>query len=484
MPKNARIPQVDRSNKRLLALRGLLAELADGRCPGENDYEARSNAAMSVMADVLWLDEQLRLEADCSTDAVIEVDGEPYRRLNQASSRVYHGTWGAHDVREPLYRRVGVRNGPTIKPLEGRIGIVGRSLLPDLARKAGGLMASMTSREVELSLERLGFRPPSRAVLEEHVIDLFGEMTTRARSLEEHCRNKEELDFELGVISCGLDRFATRMDERLPDGEQRDEKIRRRRPADQYQRTPPEPHEVKWRMAWAGNVTLYDKAGQPRWTFRYGTSADDDVGKLIARMVDEIVRLIEQTEGVTVCCIQDGAADLEPLRRELDERLPKSTARCDLVDFHHAISYLDATVSVNADDDHCDMRGWYRVKLLTDERGASDIVTHLRRRRDHLDVMADHAELAAVDAALSYFEKRRPRMGYAAARAANQPVGSGATESTCGLFQLRVKHPGSHWSSTGLRAVLTARALELSGRWERAFDAYKETLRTEVRAAA
>jgi hypothetical protein len=27
---------------------------------------------------------------------------------------------GNHDIKEPLYRKVGVRNGPTIKPIESK----------------------------------------------------------------------------------------------------------------------------------------------------------------------------------------------------------------------------------------------------------------------------------------------------------------------------------------------------------------------------
>ena len=74
-------------------------------------------------------------------------------------------------------------------------------------------------------------------------------------------------------------------------------------------------------------------------------------------------------------------------------------------------------------------------------------------------------------------------MKYAEARTSNLAIGSGATESTCGLFQLRVKHPGSHWKPVGLRSIMTARALQLSDRWPAAFRHYQTELRAEVLAA-
>jgi hypothetical protein len=480
---NARIPQIDISDNSLLALADGLGELAEKRCSSPDDFETFSRSAMEVIADAMWIVEHRKLEAACTTDEVIEVGGEPYRKLSQPSSRIYSGLWGAHLINEPLYRRLDVHNGPTLKPLDLRLGVIEHSMLPNLARIAGDLMTTLTSRQTEQKLQRLGFRPPSRAVLEKRVGQMYEDMAVGARELEDHCRETEQLDFEPVAISCGLDRFNVRMDEVLPEGPLRTEKLKKRRPAEEYQRTPPEPHVTAWRLAWAGNVTLYDSDGNARKTFRYGTSADDDVTKLVARMVDDILAITTTSEGVSVCCIQDGAADLAPLRRELDQRLSPDTQRRDLVDFHHAIAYLDAIVSAKEDGDPDNMAGWYRLKLLLDDGGASQIVEHLRRERDQHRDAGNEGVIAAVRTALTYFEKRRPQMAYAEARAAHQPVGSGATESTCALFQLRVKHPGSHWGIPGLRGVMTAWGLELSDRWDTAFDAHRANLQEEILAA-
>lgn len=487
-----RIPEIDLTDDRLLAMAELLEEMATKRCPNPDDFEAFSRASMAAVADVQWLVEQRRLERACTTAEVITVGGEPYRKLSQPSARIYQGLWGAHRIEEPLYRRIGVHNGPTLKPLDVRIGVVEGVVLPNLARVAGALMATMTSRQTEQHLLRLGLRPPSRAFLERHIIGMFGDMAVGARELEDHCRRVETLDFELSAVSCGLDRFAVRMDETLPDGPERDHKLEQRRPADEYERTPPEPYARRWRMAWAGNVTLYDSAGHPRHSFRYGTSASDDATALVARMVDDIEPLARAHDGVTVCCIQDGAPDIDLLRRELDERLPPQVARRDLVDFHHAIAYLDDIVSAKGDGDPHDMAGWYRLKLLLDDQGCAHIIGHLRRElaghREHRDEENEDDDAeddvhAHLEAALTYFDKRRSHMAYAQARAANLPVASGATESTCSLFQLRVKHPGSHWGPTGLRGVMTARGLDLSNRWDHAFDAHHAALHEVVLAA-
>ena len=476
MARNARIPQVDRSNARLLRIARLFREEANER--GQADtWLARSKTELSVVADVMWILEQERLEAALCDEPRILIDGEPYKRLEQKSSRVYHGLWGAHVVDEPLYRREDVRNGPTIHPLEVVVGIVDGSLLPDLAEAAGGLAATQTSREVEQTLQRLGFRPPSRSTLEKRLGGLFAEMATTARELEQQVREREDLDFELGAISCGLDRFSTRMRETLPEGPQRDAKLAARRDRE-YQRTPVEPCECNWRMAWAGNVTLYDTDGVARQSLRYGLDAEGNVDRLVARMLDEVVSLVEDRNDIPVATIQDGAPELDVLVRELRERLPEGVPRWQLVDYHHAVSYLDAIITASGDGDPCDMRGMYRTWLLDEQDGAQRVVDHLR----HLAAKPSLAPAvaSATQAALGYFEKRRPLMKYKSARELGLPIGSGATESTCALHQLRVKHPGSQWRVPGLRGVLAVRGLQLSGRFDTAFECYHTTLLADV----
>lgn len=479
MPRNARIPQIDPTDEDLHAMAEAIMKMARKRAD-DDSWMARSSAERSIAADLMWLCEQKRLEAATTTDPRVVIDGEAYKRLDQESTCLYHGLWGAHVVEEPLYRHEGVRNGPTIHPLDVVVGVVDGSLLPDLALAAGGLAATQTSREVEATLTRLGFRPPSRTTLKNRLDGLYDDMATTARELEDKVRDEEEFDFELGSISCGLDRFSVRMREKLPNGPKRDAKLAARRERE-YQRTPVDPYECNWRMAWAGNVTLYDTDGVARRTLRYGADAEADADELAARMVDEVVNLVENRRDIPVVTIQDGAAELEALPRSLRERLPEGVPRWQLVDFHHAIAYLDAIIVARDDGDPYDMRRCYRNWLLDEDDGAQRVVRHLRRELASPGV--ESAVATALHAALTYFEKRRPLMKYKAARQHGMPIGSGATESTCALHQLRVKHPGSQWEVPGLRGVIAARGLQLSGRFDAAFRHHQATLLADVMAA-
>lgn len=379
MASKIRIPEIDRNNPALEQVRRSFTALADQRCENPSDFWARSKAARAVMADLLWMDEQERLEAAATDAPEVHVEGETYRQLScQPSSMVLHGLWGAHRVSEPLYRLVGVHNGPTMKPLLRKVGIVQGSLLPDLADEAGEVLTGETSREAELLLQRLGFRPPSRATLQKRIGGLHADMEVSAADLEEQIRPAETLDFKLGSVSCGLDRFAVRMDEDLADGPERDAKLATRQQRN-YQRTPPEPYESQFRMAWAGNVTMYDEDGVPQKSVRYGTDAEDSSEVLVSRMVADVLHLVQDRTDVPVAIVQDGARDLDVLPKALKERLPEGVPRRQMVDFAHAIAYLDTLIQARGDGDPFGMAAVYSSWLLDTDDGVERVLRHLRR---------------------------------------------------------------------------------------------------------
>jgi hypothetical protein len=89
----------------------------------------------------------------------VDIDGQRDRRLKQASSATYYGRWGAHEIEEALYREVGLHNGPTVKPIEVRAGIVARRMTPDVARIVGELSAEGSSRQIEATMRTTSLVP-------------------------------------------------------------------------------------------------------------------------------------------------------------------------------------------------------------------------------------------------------------------------------------------------------------------------------------
>jgi hypothetical protein len=147
--------QDDGSRARLEKLVELLEQEMEEKLGDDSTFEERNDAAHDIMKDVLWRREDKDVRGAVTTAVEVEVEGKRYRRLKQDSSAIYFGRWGSHAVQEALYRELSVHNGPTIKPLELKLGMVAQHMTPDLTRVMGELFADRSSREVERTMEGL-----------------------------------------------------------------------------------------------------------------------------------------------------------------------------------------------------------------------------------------------------------------------------------------------------------------------------------------
>jgi len=499
----------------------LIGQAVANRCGANSTFEQRRDQALAIATEGLYLDADRDLRALITDAEEVEVEGHRYRKLAQRSSATYVGRWGKHVVEEPLYREVGVHGGPTVKPIELRVGII-EHMTPDMARVVGELSADRSSRNVEKTLRVVGMVPPGRAFLADRTTRMADEIADHAAEFEAASRAAEEVPAAVASVSCGLDRMSVRMSEPAEPTST----IPRAR-TEPYERTPPPPQEYHYRKAWVGSVSTYDAEGNELHTWRCGVDAQADPEALAHRVAADVawivnahprvaVQCIQERPlegrahpGVPVQCIQDGAPELGVLPEALARMLPVNTARVDLIDFEHlARDYLDAVVDAcEPEGDPRNMKGWYRGELLRDDRAIDRIWRALRDKNQRLleeekrlleaeeqspeaptrrtDPLLDHNTKAreAVAAALSYIKTRKNKMRYASSYKANLAIGSGATESTCWQMQQRVKLPGQSWDG-GLRGILAIRGLTLSGRWNTAWQPFAAMHRKEVRIAA
>jgi len=470
---------VDPNNITLRRFVALLAEEVGRRHGSELTFEQRCDYRFELVRDFLWLAEELDVQAQVTHATEVEVGGQCYRKMDQPSSATYHGCWGPHFVEEPLYRLVGQHNGPTIKPIELRAGIV-EGMLPDLARMVGKLSAEETSRQLVGTLETVRMVPPSRACLEKRVKAMAVAIAEQVEDLEEAAR-AEPVREQVVAISCGMDRGAVRMVEPLDPAT-----APPRERSEPYERTPPPPCELHYRMAWNGSVTLYGAGGKPLHTFRYAEEASADPKELAQRISADVAWVQWQYPFADVHCIQDGAPELRVLPETLACMLPPNVTmhRIDLVDFEHLMGYLeDVVAACEPAGDPRGLKERYRTELLSDD-GAIDRI--FRRLRDLAKSLPQSArkKRTAVAAALSYIRKRKDRMRYASRYARRLPISSGDTENTVWLMQQRVKRAGQSWQTRGLRGILTLRSLVLSGRWNAAWTTYAATYHEDVRCVA
>jgi hypothetical protein len=107
--------------------------------------------------------------------------------------------------------------------------------------------------------------------------------------------------------------------------------------------------------------------------------------------------------------------------------------------------------------------------------GALDVINALQELRATLSDLPPKQQ-ETLDREIGYFQGHKDRMDYKKAKALDQPLGSGAVESTCSQYQCRFKRTGQFWSLEGDEAFLALATLHRNGRWHQLFphDRQKE----------
>jgi hypothetical protein len=167
----------------------------------------------------------------------------------------------------------------------------------------------------------------------------------------------------------------------------------------------------------------------------------------------------------TVLVLADGAVWIWNLA---DDRFKGALQR---VDLYHVKEHLWNLANELRGQGTPEARQWVRpyLKWLDNRKnGGLDVISSLEQLRKNIKDFTKK-ERDAITHELQYFQEHKDRMDYKTAKAAGQPVGSGAIESTCSQYQRRFKLTGQFWTLAGDEALLALATLHRNGRWARLF---------------
>jgi hypothetical protein len=390
----------------------------------------------------------------------VKVKGKTYKR-HQSGTVKYYGLSGPMLVARSTYREVGVRNGPTIVPLELVAGLAEHAT-PALAKNIAHGYARHDIRTHCEVLREAYCCPPPRATAERIAKALAQEAHQAVAAVEELAFSRESVPEEACGVTLGFDRTSVPMAEEPAPGVEKSPPQRNT----PYVRVKPAPMQVNWRMAYVGTVCLVDKDGEAIKTYRYAATAADDPQQLTERMGWQLATLLEQSPHLTVGIVQDGAPEMWNLMRGLLQPLRN---RALLVDWHEAIDLPHLVERLGeafklVQDDPAETVAYWKKALIERDTAIDTIEAILKRKLSSLS--GETREL--LQEHLTYIENNKDRMRYARLRRLGLPIGSGVTESTAkNVVNMRTKRSGQRWSVRGLQGVLTLRALLKSDRLAR-----------------
>jgi hypothetical protein len=142
------------------------------------------------------------------------------------------------------------------------------------------------------------------------------------------------------------------------------------------------------------------------------------------------------------------------------------------LDLFHANTYLWAVANALHGAGTPEARSWVKplLKQVRNDKVAK-VMTHLQDLKPRMEAAAAQA----TDQAIEYYQHHQQRMKYKEARRRDEPVGSGAIESTCRQLQCRMKRCGQFWSTAGDEALLCQEMFWRNERWELLFPHAKLT---------
>ena len=396
---------------------------------------------LSIAVEVQLLDAQ-QPEAK-----VITYQELHWGRLKPTKSAVLT-PYGRGSLSRSRYRLVGVHNGPTIDPVEINAGLLG-AMTPGAARLTGALQAVTTSREASRLMQTMHIKL-SRSAIERGSALVAEQLEADSDVMEDALIQNFELPPEAVAVALSVDRV------NLPY------EVPLKRPAGRPRNgAPKRPCEVVCGQVYCGCWTLFDNQGEPLYTCRYGREPGDQ-GRVIIedQLRADLLALLQKNADLKVVTLSDGAAEMLQMLDRVVEGIPVSTC---LVDFWHAYEYvLKALVALGKDTEEEKTR--IKRSMLTAHSGPRKALMKIRSWASELEGEAPED----VSRAIKYLSNRlkEGKMGYAAAREAKLPVGSGHVEATCKtVVATRMKRAGSRWKRVSAQHVLTLRSLFVSSRY-------------------
>lgn len=165
-----------------------------------------------------------------------------------------------------------------------------------------------------------------------------------------------------------------------------------------------------------------------------------------------------------VVILADGASWIWNLA---SDRFPKAVQRLDLYHLRQHLWVVARELYPN--EERAAARWFARKKKQLSKGRATAVIADIQKALK--EIVPQRQEQVGKE--LNYFKEHRHRMDYDQAIDNNEPLGSGAIESTCRQYQSRFKTAGQFWSRTGDEALLSLATFWRNRRMPRLFPHIK-----------
>jgi hypothetical protein len=388
----------------------------------------------------------------------IMVAGQWYRRRSKTANRTVATVFGTITLWRYLYQPLD-GTGPSIFPLELRLGLEARLATPALAERVALAAVATTQNEVRAALDRDHGVSWSVASLRKVIAGV-------SAGMEPHRH-----DAQAAVILGWLDRANRSSGPRKPVlAVGRDGLMLPLRGAGCY------------REGATATVSVYDRRGRRLGTVYLGRMPEPGQEALSRQLTALVKAVLGGWTGPPprLAYITDGGSNQAQyyrrvLKRMDDPRRPGVRLKWQwVIDFYHASEYVYELAEALFSDVR-EGESWARKMchwLKAKPRGIYRVLHSAAAIRQRRAIMVA-AKREQYRSAYAYLRKRIGLLDYSQYRQAHLPIGSGVTEAACKtVFTQRLKQSGMTWKTEGGQWIVDLRVIYLSGIWTEVYRAY------------
>lgn len=399
----------------------------------------------------------------CDTDGKpLEFRGRRLTAKQQKEPLVVESTFGAITVMRWAYQGSG--GGTCHYPLDRKMELLG-SATPKFARSVNFKHAHAPAAKVCQDLAENHERVISVHFVQ-NITALLGEM-----ALVTHPQPDTELmppPAEVATIAVGIDGACLQITvapeaPEAPEASEASQANASQGSAPMAKQDRRKGRSQEWRVAMVGTIAFYDQEGNRHGTMYTGCAppeqSEDGKEDFWFLMERDLAVIKARYPAAKYIGISDGARDFVPWLQKHTDVL--------MLDFWHAAGYLSGAAAKMV----AGGAGQKKRALIWLEKACHELkheVGAAARLLDEMKTRLEEAErkerkegaTAALHKAVTYFGNNLTRMDYAARVQAHEPIGSGVTESACGLIiKDRLCGPGMRWTVTMAQHMITLRSM-------------------------
>ncbi len=387
--------------------------------------------------------------------AVVISGGKRFLNKGKSTKQIVT-TLGKIDVSRSYYQHRS--GGNSLFPLDGKLGVKGEMLMPDVKEIVLFSCAYNTPEESSRLLGKCSFIKIHATQIKRAITSANEVIEAPGSDIMDNVRQREVAPVS-EIMACSLDGVNVLLNEAGK---------KKGRPTERPTNEGPPPSSYK--NAMCGSISHYntiDEKGEKvpvRIGSKYIARMPEDRYPTFKREFEKELKIADPGPSTAKLVITDAHKSISGYLKEN----PAFEGYQRIIDFYHASEHLSHMAEAIHGKKSGEAQNWYKKYREILKNGKQGVSKLIRSAEYYLGSRTfNKSGEKEVQKHLGYFKKHKEFMEYAVYQEKGWPIGSGVIEAACkSVVKQRMCRSGQRWSIKGGQGILNLRSVAKSNRWD------------------